>query len=369
MKPKLLERICCPKCHGDLTPAIFMGEAEGDIRDGILICHSCGLRFPVANGVPVFLLFQTKFHTEFEKRFQSQLAEYSTFKWPSEPPGPGEAEVQDTFTEEWEPIAEDEDDLTFTYTLDDLVKLNRSVWLKWIPKQTAVIHSTLVVGCGGGKEVLALSNFLDTSEIVGIDINLAVLQSGPRLQKESRIHVVVCSLFNLPFRDASFDLVYSQGVIHHNVSTRSAFDSISHFVRPGGFFFLWVYGLDDHLVLRGFTGFLSRVSWSIEKIFRPVISRTPRVFREFFFQILGVILHPLVLLRVRHRKTWTMRNTIHGLKDWLSPRYAHEHSYNEVIEWYERAGYDIIDVQSAAAYRDLFQKRLWGVGMTGKRVN
>lgn len=369
MKSRLLERICCPKCYGHLTPAVFASDTDGNIQDGILVCRPCALRFPVANGIPVFLLFRTGFHAEFEKRFQSQLAEYSNVRWPSEPPGPGEAEVQDTFTEEWEPIARDDDDLTFTYTTDDLVKLNRSVWLKWVPNQETEIQSTLVVGCGGGKEVLALSKVLDTSEIIAIDINLAVLQNGPRLQKEPGIHVVVCSLFSLPFRESSFDLVYSQGVIHHNVSTKAAFDSISRYVRRGGFLFVWVYGLDDHLVLKGGIGFLSRVAWWVEKIFRPIISRSPRGFRELFFWIIGVILHPLVLLRVRNQKSWTIKNTIHGLKDWLSPRYAHEHSFNEVIEWYERSGYQIIDVHSAAAYRDLFQKRLWGVGMTGARLS
>jgi len=368
MKPQFLKRLCCPKCRGDLAPAVFSESPEGSVKDGILLCNNCSLRFPLANGIPVMLLFRTPFHGDFERRFAGQLAGYDGAQWPAEPPGPGEASVQDTFTDEWDPIAKDDDDLSFTYTLDDLLKLNRAVWLKWIWKQEIVIGSALIVGCGGGKEAEALAGLLPSTEIVGVDINLAVLRSGPRALANPRIHVVVCSLYALPFREGSFDLVYSQGVIHHNVSTRSAFASIAKFVRPGGFLFIWVYGLDDHLSKQGFTGFLSRVSWWIEKLLRPTISRCPRPLREPFFFVLGLALHPLVLARVRNREIWRLKNTIHGLKDWLSPRHAHEHGFNEVIEWYEREGYEVIDLQSPAAYRDLFQKRLWGVGMTGRKV-
>lgn len=42
----LLELICCPACHGAFSPE------EGDA----LRCTSCGLVYPIRNGVPVLLL-------------------------------------------------------------------------------------------------------------------------------------------------------------------------------------------------------------------------------------------------------------------------------------------------------------------------
>lgn len=123
-------------------------------------------------------------------------------------------------------------------------------------------------------------------------MNLAVLRSGPLLLIHPKMHIVVCSLFHLPFQAHQFDLVYSQGVIHHNVSTREAFASIARHVKPKGFLFVWVCGLDDHLIRRGLLGVVTRVNYWIEPILRPMISRSPRLVRDVCFQLLGAALHP-----------------------------------------------------------------------------
>lgn len=46
---------------------------------------------------------------------------------------------------------------------------------------------------------------------------------------------------NLPFPDASFDLVYSNGVIHHTPRTQVAIDEIFRVLRPGGQAIVMVY--------------------------------------------------------------------------------------------------------------------------------
>jgi len=38
------------------------------------------------------------------------------------------------------------------------------------------------------------------------------------------------------------------------------------------------------------------------------------------------------------------------------------------MEWFEDAGFEIVGMQSPAAYRDLFGAPLWGVGLTGRRL-
>lgn len=54
--PKLLEIIVCPDCHGDLVVV-----DAADVADGIeLVCQSCGLAYPVRDGIPVLLVDEAR---------------------------------------------------------------------------------------------------------------------------------------------------------------------------------------------------------------------------------------------------------------------------------------------------------------------
>ena len=77
-------------------------------------------------------------------------------------------------------------------------------------------------------------------------------------------------------------------------------------------------------------------------------------------------IHPVIARRGRNRGRWAYANTVHGIRDAFTPRYAHQHGFNEVIEWFEDAGYQP-RLQSPSAYRKLFGSRLLGVGVMGRR--
>ncbi len=55
----LLEIIVCPDCHGDL--AVETGPSAGAGAGAVeLVCGSCGLAYPVRDGIPVLLVDEAR---------------------------------------------------------------------------------------------------------------------------------------------------------------------------------------------------------------------------------------------------------------------------------------------------------------------
>jgi SAM-dependent methyltransferase len=374
MKAQLYERLRCPACVGELggltitetgtRPFRSAGEIGEGVREGVLLCAACRTWYPIENFVPVMLAFKTAFHDRFATMHRHAIEALEGYSPPGGKPRPGELSVQETFTDEWQAVQGDE--LSFAYTEEDLQNLHREVWLKWLAEASSV-RSVLNVGVGLGKETTALSRVMPDAEIFAVDLNFALLQSGSAFEAQPRVHCAVASLFALPFAPESFDLVYSQGVIHHTYSTKDAFRAIASRVRHAGHLFVWIYGLDDHYILEGHLGF-ERTRHAIETVARPVVSRLPRAPRDAFFKTTSAVLQPFLRRKVKHGAVWKRRNTEHAMRDWLSPRFAHRHSYNEVLDWFESSGFRVFDVQSPRAFRRLFGRQLWGVGMTGERL-
>src|SRR5215207_9679888 len=122
-------------------------------------------------------------------------------------------------------------------------KAREGVFARLLDEQIPHTAKVLEVGCGTGQ----MTNFLGMGwgrTCVGADLCMNSL----RLAKGSRdrfsinnANFIQINLFSPPLKAASFDVVISNGVLHHTSDCPGAFRSIAQRVRPGGFIVVGLY--------------------------------------------------------------------------------------------------------------------------------
>lgn len=140
--------------------------------------------------------------------------------WNINPPGPGFTGAEDGTREFFEEISRDR-----YRKMPELQGIIKAGGLKG--------KMVLEVGCGAGT---------DTQEIAstGADIIAVDLTDRSALLTSSRLklfgldgHVLRCDSEMLPFMNASFDVVYSHGVLHHTPDTERAISEIHRVLKTG----------------------------------------------------------------------------------------------------------------------------------------
>jgi SAM-dependent methyltransferase len=102
----------------------------------------------------------------------------------------------------------------------------------------------LEIGVGAGSD---FSQWVKNGAIAtGVDLTEAAIRLTRKhletLELDtSRVDLRVADAEKLPFEAASFDIVYSWGVLHHSPDTEQAFREVSRVLRPGGVFRGMVY--------------------------------------------------------------------------------------------------------------------------------
>jgi len=105
-------------------------------------------------------------------------------------------------------------------------------YIRELPAQPIVLD----VGCGPGAQTLVLAR--ETGGVVtAVDNHAPFLddlrERAARAGLAGRIRTVNASMLELPFDDASFDLIWSEGAIY-NVGFDKGLRSWRRFLRPGG---------------------------------------------------------------------------------------------------------------------------------------
>jgi|TARA_B100000315_G_scaffold196806_1_gene188061 uncharacterized protein YbaR (Trm112 family)/SAM-dependent methyltransferase len=375
MKLSLLEHLRCPTCAGHLIlknilqkiidlsvedrrkcldRSIDVALAETVTEEGVLLCHKCSVWYAIINFVPVLLTFPTKLQEKFYNRHKMQIDELGFFTVPSGMPLPGERSIQKSFTREWSDFGVR--DVKFEQTQEELEQHLRVEldWPEWVLRTSG--KRFLEVGAGLCQESMSFEE-LTGDEIFAVDLNLAIINVGGLISKKPFIHVVVASLFKMPFPKRHFDIVFSNGVLHHTFSTRAAFHSILRHMQEKGMAYIWIYA--HEIKFRS----LKRIPHDLlESYARPIIARLPILLQNLF-------VYPIALfhyLRFRSRlQKYQFVNAVHEVRDNWTPLYAHHESIIRTIEWFQEEGleYRLLDT---VKYRQLVGRRMYsGFGIRG----
>ncbi len=104
----------------------------------------------------------------------------------------------------------------------------------------------LIAGCGPGREILFLHS-LNPTTIDAVDLsseNISVSKEliSHTLEDSDGINFHCADIQNLPFESASFDHVFSYGVIHHAANTDKCLRELNRVLKKRGTMFIFLYG-------------------------------------------------------------------------------------------------------------------------------
>jgi len=317
MRPHLYNILVCPDCLKTLE--LQVSEQTGDrVITGVLRCPSCSKCYPVRKGIPRFLdaeSYVDNFGWQWNRFSRTQIDAFS-----------GAHESEDRFRAE----------------------------TGWRPSE---IKGELVLdaGCGAGRFSAIAGQW--GARVIAVDLNEAVESCRDNMEELCLdVEVVQASLYALPFRPATFDRIFSLGVLQHTPDPHSAMARLPQLLKPGGRLAYWLYEKrwTRFIMLRSYLRMLTRrlspranyaLSAALVSTFFPVtlmLSRIPGLRRALPLVPISSR-HFWGRLSIRQQWEWTMLDTF----DSYSPVYELNQTEKEVVNILASSGMEEVHRRSA----------------------
>jgi arsenite methyltransferase len=228
----------------------------------------------------------------------------------------------------------------------------------------------LDAGCGSAYSAgILLERRFPKLRYVGVDISRAVdVAARSFAERGVDVAVLQADLMHLPFADGSFDIVFSEGVLHHTPSTRPALAAVVRKARKGGAVAFYVYRRKSPV--REFTDDYIRdlvknlppeKAWTLIEPLTKLGNALGELNAEIDvpeeISLLGIPAGRINVQRLFYwhvcklfyRPDMTLDEMNHINFDWFTPSYAHRQSVEEVTQWSRDIGLDIVEMNTEEA--------------------
>lgn len=138
--------------------------------------------------------------------------------------------------------------------------------------------SVLDAGCGGGRYTVAWTR-VGAAEATGVDISEIGIADARRRADEAGttgVRFEQGSVLDLPYEEGSFDVVFSNGVLHHTTDWEQGVDELVRVLRPGGLGWLYLIEAPGGLF------------WDLIEILRVVTEHDSKAFARRALLALGI---------------------------------------------------------------------------------
>ena len=204
------------------------------------------------------------------------------------------------------------DDIDNFGTLLD--KSSKSIFVKKLDDEIPFNSRVLEAGCGTGQLSIALSRY--NRKIHSIDLSKGSLIEAKNFIKQNEIKNVQLyrmNIFNLCFPKNYFDIIISNGVLHHTHNPKLAFGKLSECLKPNGIIVIGLYHKYGRIVQN---------------------------IRQFLIKIFG---EKLKSIDKRFSENLSDKKKYAWFKDQYNNPHETKHSYNEVINWFNENDIEFIN--------------------------
>jgi len=222
----------------------------------------------------------------------------------------------------------------------------------------------LEAGCGAGMSAIALlGDKLHNLDYLGVDISDSVDIARKKFEEygySKRSRFIQCNLNHIPVQEGKFDVIFSEGVLHHTDSTEQAIYDLAPFLKQNGYFMFYVYAkkspireFSDDYIRGCFSSKSNDETWegleALTKLGKALGDLNIEIDVPENIPYLGIQKGKINLQRLfywnifkcYYRPDWSIEEMNHVNFDWYRPANCHRQTPEEVRKWCENAGLDV----------------------------